>query len=413
VQRRNLLVLGGAALGAGLLASSRAQGDPLPEPSRMLSAADFGIRGDGKADDTAALQAALDAAFAADGTLLRIPPGTYRVTRTLKVRFTRPLTRQGGILAPGARILSAIHDGSPVFELLSEHTVRYLLIDGLGIEGSGADGTGLKISCESFGHYIYNFCLRDIVVQNCGADGCSLAGNVFEGQIINCYFRNNHGNGASFAHGAPAGILSAIHVIGCVFGQNLDNGAALLRGCYDVGFHGCYFLLNRRFGLLARNGCTLLSHCGFENNHDDADRFAAGDAGIWLQGFGTMIGCTAYSIRHQTHLLRSHVISRLTMIGCSGSGGGDARQAGLARLRGGNAATATIIGCSGALRCEGGFEVLEIGAGGEGGVRHGADWNSRYLPQMGEYRLWVDKTGRLRIKKGRPEDDEDGVPVGV
>lgn len=409
--RRDLLAAGGGVIGMGLATPAASA----PAPARqMLSAADFGALGDGRADDTASLQAALDAAFASDGTLLQIPPGTYRVTRTLRLRFTRPLTRQGGILAPGARLVSAITDGSPVLELLSEHTIRYLLIDGLGIQGSGTDGVGLRINCENFGRYIYNFCLRDIVVQNCGGDGCALAGNIFEGQIINCYFRDNRGNGISFAHGDPGGILSAIHVIGCVFGQNRDNGAAMLRGCYDIGFHGCYFLENRKFGLLARNGCTILSNCGFENNHDSAGRFADGDAGIWLQGFATMVGCTAYSIRHQTHLLRAHVTSRLTMIGCTGSGGGDARSAGLARLRGEKKATATVIGCGGNLLCENGFEALELGGGGDsGGVRHGADWDSRYLPQMGEYRLWVDRAGRLRIKKGRPDRDDDGAPVGT
>lgn len=415
MQRRDLLALGGAAaLGAGLLkpAEARAVNNPPAPAQHMLSAVDFGARGDGTTDDTKALQSALDAAFAADGTLLQIPPGTYRVTRSLRIRFTRPLTRQGGILAPGARLVSAIADGSPVVEILSESTVRYLLVDGLSIEGSGVDGVGLKLSCESFGQYIYNFCLRDIVVQNCGGDGCALAGNVFEGQMINCYFRNNHGNGVSFAHGHPAGILSAIHVMGCVFGQNLDNGAALLNGCYDVAFHGCYFLLNRRFGLLARNGCTLLSNCGFENNHEAAPGFSAGDAGIWLQGFGTLVACTAYSIRNQTRLLRSYVANQLVMIGCTGSGGGKAADAGLARLGGNGTATATLIGCRGAVQTEKGFEALVLGGAGEG-VRFGADWNSRYLPRLGDYALWVDGEGRLRIKKGQPDRDDDGAPVGA
>lgn len=417
MQRRDLLALGGAlmggaALGSGLPGPSAARAAPPEGVRKLLSAADFGARGDGTTDDTAALQAALDAAFATDGTLLQIPPGTYRVSRTLHIRFSKPLTRQGGILAPGARLLSAITDGAPVVEVLSESTVRYLLIDGLGIEGSGSDGAGLKLSCESFGRYIYNFCLRDLVVQNCGGDGCALAGNVFEGQIVNCYFRNNHGNGASFAHGKPAGILSAIHVMGCVFGQNLDNGVALLNGAYDVAFHGCYFLLNRHFGLLARNGCTMLSNCGFENNHEEAGSFAAGDAGIWLQGFGTLVGCTAYSIRYQTRLLRGYVTGELVMVGCTGSGGGDARAASLARLDGNGTAAATLIGCRGAVQTDRGFEALVVGGAGQG-VQFGAAWNSRCLPRLGEHILWVDGRGRLRIKKGQPDGDEDGVPVGA
>ena len=75
----------------------------------MLSAANFGAKGDGTSDDTAALQAALDAAFAPNGPgFLEIPPGTYRVRRTLNI---------GGIARhhppsrhPGARRAPAIHD---------------------------------------------------------------------------------------------------------------------------------------------------------------------------------------------------------------------------------------------------------------------------------------------------------------
>lgn len=413
MQRRDLLAWGGAAIGAGLVGPAAAQTTAPPPALRMLSAADFGARGDGATDDTAALQAALDSTFSADGTILQIPPGTYQVNRTLQIRFTRPLTRQGGILAQGARLISMIADGSPVVDIVSENTVRYLIVDGLCIQGSGVDGIGLRINCERFGQYIYNFCIRDVIVQNCGGDGCALAGNVFEGQMINCYFRNNHGNGASFAHGTPAGILSAIHVMGCVFGQNLANGVALLNGAYDVGFHGCYFLLNGHFGLLARSGCTLLTHCGFENNQEAAGSFAAGDAGIWLQGFGTLVGCTGYSIRNQTHLLRSYVANQLVMIGCTGSGGSAAAGAALARLGGSSAGTATLIGCRGGVQIDKGFEALVLGGAGDQGVRFGADWNSRYLPRLGDYALWVDGQGRLRIKKGSPESDADGTPVGT
>lgn len=413
MQRRDFLTSGGALAGAGLLGSGAVQAAVPPAAAqRVVSATDFGARGDGRADDTAALQSAIDATFSMDGSLLQIPPGTYRVTRTLRLHFTRPLTRQGGILAPGARLVSAITDGSPVVDVFSESTVRYLLIDGLGIEGTGGEGAGLRLHCESFGRYIYNFCLRDLVVQNCGGDGCVMAGNVFEGQVVNCYFRNNRGNGASFAHGDPGGILSAIHVMGCVFGQNGDNGVVLQRGCHDVGFHGCYFLLNQNFGLLARNGCALLSHCGFENNHERAAAFADGDAGIWLQGFATLIGCTAYSIRHQTRLLRGYIVGQLTMIGCTGSGGANAATAGLARLNGASNAMVTLIGCRGAVQTDPGFEALVIGGPGES-MRFGSDWNSRYLPKLGDYSLWVDSRGRLRIKKGKPDNEEDGAPVGA
>jgi hypothetical protein len=67
-----------------------------------------------------------------------------------------------------------------------------------------------------------------------------MMGNVFEGQIINTYLRDNKRNGLTLGHGAKAGILSAIHAFGCVFGQNGQYGVGMVNGCYDAAFHGCY-----------------------------------------------------------------------------------------------------------------------------------------------------------------------------
>ena len=411
--RRLMLGLG---VGAGALAlASIPTADAQKRPERkMLSAADFGARGDGASDDTAALQAALDAAFAADGPgFLTIPPGTYTVTRTLHIvrgaGAARDITRHHGIQAHGARLHSKIGDGTNVLELRSAATMRFLTIEGLDILGSGREGDGIYLECEHQAHYIYNFCLRDLVVQGVGGDGLRLSGNVFEGQLINVYLRDNKKNGATFAHGSKAGILSAIHVFGSVFGQNGRFGAAMVRGCYDVSFHGCYFLLNGKEGLVAENGCTLLSNCGFENNHESAPDFARGGAGIWLQSFGTLIGCTAYSMFKQTRLIQAHVVSQLAMIGCSGSGDDKAKGAGLARIGGEKKARAVVMSSQGAVEYLNGFEGLEIAATDKGGVRFASNWQSANLLQLGDYRVWVDKAGRLRLKKGTPTSDEDGA----
>jgi hypothetical protein len=398
-------------LGSSTLAAT-AQAAPVP-PGRQVSAADFGAKGDGKADDTVALQAGLDAAYAGTGGVLVIAPGTYRVTRTLRISPKHNIVHQSGIFGMGARIVSEIRDGGNILDIDSQSTFRYLMIQGLDILGSGEDGHGIRLACAGNKNYLYNFCLRDLVVHRCGKNGAQLTGNVFEGQIANCYFRNNRGHGASFHHETGGkGILSAVRVIGGVFGENGIHGAAMLDGCYDVSFHGSYFLLNKRYGLVAENGCTLLSSCGFENNHEGADGFARGDAGIWLQGFGTLVGCTAYSMFKQRNLIKATLAGRLVLVGCSGSGDAKAAEAGLAELRGDPRSSATVIGCSGAVRGEGGFEAIEMG-GTETGLRVGGDWQSRNLVQLGDHRLWVDRQGRLRIKRGRPSSDDDGTPVGL
>lgn len=422
-RRRGLLGLG-IGVGAGVLATlpvagvaQTQQAAAPPGGRQMLSVAQFGARGDGTADDTRALQAAFDAAFAANGPgFVTIAPGTYKVTRPLRIAPAAgkagDITRHHGIIAHGARLQSSIEGGN-VLEIVCKSTQRFLLIEGLDILGGGREGAGLLIECEDNDHYLYNFALRDMVVQGCGGDGARLVGNVFEGQIINSYFRDNKRNGITFGHGKRAGILSAIHVFGCVFGQNGQFGAEMINGCYDVAYHGCYFLLNAKYGLAAQNGCTLLSNCGFENNHESAPDFAHGGAGIWLQNFGTLIGCTAYSMFKQNRLIHAYVVSDFTMIGCTGSGDGQAKGAGLALLGGERKGRATLMSCAGTVEQQNGFEALEIGTRDKGGVRFGASWQSRNLPQLGDYRLWVDARGRLRLKKGQPSSDEDGTAVGA
>lgn len=413
-QRRNLLGIGaGLALAAVPSAAAAQNARHNPQPRSMLSAAAFGVVGDGNADDTRALQAAMDAAYRPGGPgFLVVPPGNYRVTRTLRITTEGGpkgnLVHHNGITAHGARIKSDITDGSNVFEFTSNATVRFFLMEGLDIQGSGQEGHGIYLECEEWGKYLYNFCLRDVVVQGCGGDGCRMIGNVFEAQVINSYFRGNKANGATFGHGFRRGILSSIHVFGCVFGENKRHGVAMTNKCYDVAFHGCYFLLNGKFGLVAENGCTLLSNSGFENNHQSAKGFEDGDTGISLQNFGTLIGCSAYSIYNQTGLIRAYVVGQLVLVGCLGSGGERARRAGLAKIGGRKRAGSTVIGSSGSVEYINGFDGIEL-AGDGGGARFASDWRSPNLVRLGEYRLWVDRTGNLRLKKGDPTADDDGT----
>ena len=82
---------GALVTGAGLGAlaaipfrGARAEAEVPPVlPARSVR--DFGARGDGIADDTQAVQSAIDAALENDGGEIHFPSGNYRLTRTLRV----------------------------------------------------------------------------------------------------------------------------------------------------------------------------------------------------------------------------------------------------------------------------------------------------------------------------------------
>lgn len=407
-------ILGGVA-GAALITGASAFSRPA-QAAEMASGDAFGLVGDGEADDTDALQKAFDAALAAgaDARLVEIPQGRYRVTRPIEVitpdRPEGNITHPAGILAKGATVVSEVGDGQPVVSIDIRATLRFTRIEGLHIAGSGSDGAGMRISCQTRGTYFYNFCVRDCVIESCGGNGCEMIGNIFEGQIFNSYFRDNGRDGAVFAHGAEGTVFSAVHVFGAVFGGNHRNGVSMEDGTTDVSFHGCYFLLNGRFGLSAGHAVTLLSHCGFENNHQRASSFSDGDAGLRLMVGGTLVGCTAYSVYKQKYLVRAYITNRLTMIGCTGAGDGDADSAGLAKLGGTDSASFTLIGCYGRTDEDTKVELTEFGSGE--GVRVGENWDSSNILSMGAYRLWIDGDGKLRVVKGKPESDTDGSVVG-
>lgn len=76
-----------AAAGAGLaLAAGPATGSAAakPQPAEGDSVRRFGAQGDGKADDTRAIQSAINAVLKAGGGRIHFPAGRYRITRSLR-----------------------------------------------------------------------------------------------------------------------------------------------------------------------------------------------------------------------------------------------------------------------------------------------------------------------------------------
>ena len=83
---------------AGIVGMTATTGGQTQVPAGMhadpVSVRDFGARGDGQSDDTAAIQSAIDSIAGRGGTVV-FPAGRYLITRTLRVRSLNPIALVG------------------------------------------------------------------------------------------------------------------------------------------------------------------------------------------------------------------------------------------------------------------------------------------------------------------------------
>lgn len=125
---------------SGALALSFGRTSSAKAPGLIVSVLDHGARGDGRADDTAAIAAALARAALFPGSRVEFPRGTYRLAHDPK----------GELLAlNGLREISLVGDGAQlvcdtprdVTSMLKLTDCEDVTIEGLGFRDAGADRT--------------------------------------------------------------------------------------------------------------------------------------------------------------------------------------------------------------------------------------------------------------------------------
>ncbi|HYA23040.1 MAG TPA: glycosyl hydrolase family 28 protein [Terriglobales bacterium] len=150
ITRKDFLLRSAAALAPGLALAAHPtaiSAEPAEHPTPSLpvfNILQFGAKGDGKSKDTAAIQAAIDAAGRAGGTVV-FPPGNY-VSGTLRLRSSVAL-----YLGPGAT-LTASPDKTDfdayeklTYDTFSDEETSYFhhaLIAGEGVENISITGEG-------------------------------------------------------------------------------------------------------------------------------------------------------------------------------------------------------------------------------------------------------------------------------
>jgi Right handed beta helix region/Pectate lyase superfamily protein len=210
-----------------------------------INAKHFGAIGDGATDDTAALQAAINAAAEAKLTLT-IPPGAYVVTQSLQARSGL------AIWAYGARLLTSIDDlGNSGLNVptLNIDGVRNVTVSGLAVDG--------QKSLYPHTEYKAGVCINNstaITIQDCDLYGCKGDGLICFSQSPgqrnrNIVVRNTTCRG-NYRLGCAITDLTRGRFFDCVFTQSLgtspmagvdiepDRDSAWIS---DIAFHRCEF----------------------------------------------------------------------------------------------------------------------------------------------------------------------------
>ena len=242
-------------------------GEVLRAKSKLrINVADYGAKGDGVTDDTAAIQNAIDAAE--NGGIIEIPRGTYKV-RGLKVR------KHGITITGEARFGTRLarHSGTePLLDLSGTGSLDYHLkfcsITNITLTGDYKNGVLLR------SYFADNFVFRDVSFRYCDGLATDFV-EVWDTRFYNCSWENCGSleePASLFRNSMPQGEFgygndntNQIHFLGCRW-ESFKNGAVRL----DGGANGSPHLLN---------GFFFVS-CKMETRH------ASGPA------FQIMTGCT-------------------------------------------------------------------------------------------------------------------------
>lgn len=219
----------------------------------------YGAVGDGVANDTAAIQAALDACKAAGGGKVFVPTGTYKITATLTWDISAIANETTRLCLEGSGVsstISLLSVGSPAFSYVGNPAwpQGHLVIRNLKFLGNvTTNSIGIKLrgglafnSLEHVAIYAFQF----------GYDAADVdQTNYYNVTIRNC------GGGVIVRAAISVTSANSHHFFGCTIGNNTAFGVWITNG-NSIDFFGGTIQYNSTVGAGTGNFGILITESG-------------------------------------------------------------------------------------------------------------------------------------------------------
>jgi len=255
-----------------------------------VSVKDFGAVGDGVADDTTKIQAAIDAVSSAGGGALYFPAGTYRV----KDLQAKDKVECIGVFGATTLKLRDSVDGQIFYnpDQSSSTTVDFFSLNGIICDGNKSLAAGVSAGSVVSINGVTYFSARDCIFQNglgygmgfqsYAGESSGKIGDQSEIYLENCHFLSNgDGVGGDTFDGLDVKHCDKITLIGCTANSNQDKGFDLrglnvfIQGCYASNNAGTGFELIGNQNTAGLNTTANVTNC--EANGNGGGGFVAGD----------------------------------------------------------------------------------------------------------------------------------------
>ena len=241
-------------------AAQGAKADTAVQPGDLVvNVRDFGAVGDGVADDTAAIQAAIAAMV--PGSTIYFPQGRYMTDggHIISQPSTTVLGASGRAQTYNSSAQLYLRNNANAHMLTiaaNQVTVRSLSLYGNANNQSGAVGTshGLVTPNTSGANYLL---LDAVWVDTFNGDGYSFesSGGTLSATMVNCESRKNYGYGMRFYDTSTDFIVSNSYV-----DQNRQSGIYCAAG--DIAINDCHIWGNGTGASGDRDGITFVSASG-------------------------------------------------------------------------------------------------------------------------------------------------------